>query len=447
MSTPAARELLALTQPAGRRRGAMEIYVTSFAVLLVAAALGSLASSAVPAAVSSPAALTTLGSGLTIMATLTSLMGGWLTGPLHTTPELAAWLLASPVDRADLLRPQLLRQLVLALLVGLAGTVLLHLATGTAGPWLVSLVLAPPCGWLLAASSQAWTARGTRSKLVGAVGVVVLLILTRILPAAATLALLAGLCASCGWFTWRHLGRLDRFSLATAGRRTDAMMGASLGARQVLMLDLVAARLQRGSRRLPSTGRGARAVARVDVSRVVFRYPALLLALLALDLLAIELPATAAPTLLLAGQTVLLAIALGGLRTVLASAGLHRSLLHSPVWLTAGAAALALSNAVLLGGATLLAGGSGVTTLLAVALLSLAAAVRLSSAPAPDFSTGLVMTEAGVLPVGALLGAARGWDLCLVGIVLVSLPVPPAVTVVGAGLALGLVVRRAARGQ
>ena len=57
------------------------------------------------------------------------------------------------------------------------------------------------------------------------------------------------------------------------------------------------------------------------------------------------------------------------------------------------------------------------------------------------------MTEAGVLPVGALLGAVRGWDLRLVGIVLVSLPILPAVTVVGAGLVLGLVVRRAARGQ
>lgn len=45
----------------------------------------------------------------------------------------------------------------------------------------------------------------------------------------------------------------------------------------------------------------------------------------------------------------------------------------------------------------------------AVATWCLTSALRLTTAPRPDFSTGLVMTEAGAVPLVALATGARGW--------------------------------------
>ena len=52
-----------------------------------------------------------------------------------------------------------------------------------------------------------------------------------------------------------------------------------------------------------------------------------------------------------------------------------------------------------------------VVTALVLNCAALLGAWRMATTASSDFSTGLVVTEAGVLPAGAMLTMMRGWDL------------------------------------
>lgn len=72
----------------------------------------------------------------------------------------------------------------------------------------------------------------------------------------------------------------------------------------------------------------------------------------------------------------------------------------------------------------------------AVGASGLAGALRWVSSSSPDFSGGIVMTDAGPVPVSALLSATAGFDVALVTAGLLLIGTPPVLCAALACLAL-----------
>lgn len=114
------------------------------------------------------------------------------------------------------------------------------------------------------------------------------------------------------------------------------------------------------------------------------------------------------------------ACCLTGLRRLLTSRGLSRMLPMSSSTLRLSLSTAGVGAAVLwsLGLAVLAVIADTDATLgpLLILWVALAAAVRWCGVHAPDYSTGLIVTDVGIIPLGALLASVHGWDLLLIGV-------------------------------
>lgn len=273
--TPSAGGLRVWVRRHRRRPGRdwAEWYYVTFAVVLVGSMAVSLARgidlpliACAPAASGCQVALELL--PLTWIAVASVLAGaiGSLVGPVAVTAATASWLLATPVDRTDLLSPQLDRLVLAGLVVGVLSGVAIWLITGS--PWWLG---ASASAAALALLSAALAQQGGLKHLVGSAAVTAVAwaasaVFILVEPGSATLVAL-GITAALmllAWRTWRHartgLGSLSRFRLAQQGRDRVGLAGAVSSADAGLLLDLVAPRLAAsGSRPILPRSVGRRA--------------------------------------------------------------------------------------------------------------------------------------------------------------------------------------------
>lgn len=376
--------------------------------------------------------------GLVCIATW---LGSSLLGPITAPDALAHWLLSSPIERGDLLGPTLTKVVTVAACAGFLMGLLAWAIIGGSPPWLAAAGTAAMLGALGAARVQL---RGgwVRLFLALAAGVAVLGAAAAVLPPAAVAGAAATACLLASWREWRlasaSLGDLSVASIAAATRTRSGVEGAMRGADTSMLFDVVAGRLSgRPMRqRLRAGGVGWAAIARASIAHLI-RRPWLLAVAFGVGLApALLLLASPSLGLALASLAALcaLSLALDQLRTTVRSAGLARAL---GVAHPAAMGALALPAGLVAGALTgvyaavLMVTG---TPALTAALLAWAAvgsgcagALLLSATAAPNFARGLVMTDVGPVPVGAIMGATAGIDCVAIAAVLFAVGAPPAV--------------------
>ena len=362
-----------------------------------------------------------------------------LLGPVFSPPAANAWLLSSPVDRGDLLRPGWSRTALLTLVaagVALVAPAVLGgfgLASGAAfvaagGATALACVAVAALSqvhehpaarrltWLLAAvlwsglSLSATQRLGSLPRVPVGAGVALALI-----PVGAALALTWRTRAAVGGLTRRVLGQTENLSPSLSG----ALSSVDLG----LMYDvLLARRWGRGAHVRARTGGplGWWALVHRDLLRVG-RTPQPYVVLAGLVLV----PYAAAEAG--AGRAVVLVTTLvgllggpamcSGLRVVVRSDSLARML---PI----GRQPLLLAHLVVPGTALVLFALATTWTLLptqpvdeavtvaaACGLASLAATVRWVTGKPPNYAAPMVSTPAGGVPTGVFSSVARGFDV------------------------------------
>ena len=231
-------------------------------------------------------------------------------------------------------------------------------------------------------------------------------------------------------------GRRDCGQRLGHARTRAGIAGAASSADAGLALDIAALNLGgtgSSSALTTTTHVGWRGVAGCEVRRLVRRSPRLLWGLPATIVAAAFIPIH--PTFGLATACVVLVPALGlmlsSLRAVRRSRGLARALgLGQGAQVSALTAGAALAAAAWVVACALLLVASGlpaVTALFlawAVGASGIAGALRWVSSSSPDFTGGIVMTDAGPVPVSGLLSATAGFDVAfaMAGALLVGVP-------------------------
>lgn len=377
-----------------------------------------------------------------------------LLGPIGVSAAEAWWMLAAPIDRAEALQPAFTKALVAALVAGLASAAVLYALTGAQPWWPIGCIgaclgaatvallrqqghrrrrLGPPA-MLGAAWLTGWLTAGSAGLvdplLAGAMGV-----------GLAYVALGLGVRTA-----WRGLGSLSRHDLVASGRTRGGLTGAIAGADSGLVYDIVLPRLLASgrARRLAGHGRGARSLAMLDALRLALRSPRVLLGLPASWALLWAATHAGLGTLggvaVLPGLLLLLSTPLSSFRLVVRSPGLARTFPWRP-----GALRAAASGAGLLASVVWIAGASLVVEPLLAGILGLTAfagAVRWLSSGSPDFSTRIVMTETGPVPIGAIGTALRGFDVVAAMAAALLLGVPVVWCAIGAGVLVVLTLVR-----
>jgi hypothetical protein len=410
-----------------RRLDAWDWYVVTFAVVMVGAMAVSFAAGMVFPLLKLPppqvpvvmaAVVTVLGAGTAVVS--------WLLGPVTVAAAEVWWILSGTVDRGQWLRHPLAKLVCLAALAGLVAAITVWALVGPGPGWSVALALAPLAVVLLMVLVQQHTT-GPRLVLV----VAGLLAVTLSAQPWVLVAALAAAVAAAGVLAWRGLGSMSSHDLLRTSRGAAALAGGAMGVDTGLELDLVARRTMRQPRRrIRGAGRGRRAVAWIDVQRVLARQPWLVLVGVALSDACCVAVTVAAPTL--APWTALLlmptlAALMSVRRLTVRSKGALRNLPSGRCWgmaTCAGAITVAVANSVVL---TALLVGAGVPAgwalgmAVTVSSSALSGAWRLALSTPPDFSSGLVMSDAGAIPLGALLKVVRGWDVVIATAALMSL--------------------------
>ncbi|HMQ66474.1 MAG TPA: DUF6297 family protein [Arachnia sp.] len=378
-----------------------------------------------------------------------------LLGPIATTAATASWVLATPLDRGDLLSPGLSRIVVVGVGIGLLSGVLLWVLAGGSPLWIAACTSTAVLAVLSAALAQqggGWhTLRAAVAIAAASWTMLGALSLTQVVGP----VLVAAVTTACAAFlAWRVAARvkvglagMSRFSLARHSQTRAGLAGAAAGADAGLVLDIAALNLggTRSSRALTTTRSGWPALAGYEVRRLARRSPQLLWGLPATIVAAAFIPIH--PTFGLATACVVLVPALGlmlsSLRAVLRSRGLARALglgRGAQVQALTVGAALAAATWIVACGLLLVVSGLPLLTasLLAwaVGASGLAGALRWVSSSSPDFSGGIVMTDAGPVPVSALLSATAGFDVALVTAGLLLIGTPPVLCAALACLAL-----------
>lgn len=377
------------------------------------------------------------------LALIPVVAGGWfvfgvLLGPLSADAASLCLLHRQPLSRSVLLSSA--RRRFLALAGGVGALLGLIVSVTLGGSTLIGLLYAQ-AGVLGALASERRQYRGSLSS---RDPVLCVLGLTVAATAAASLLFRP---AGAGWlflavaallvgslavlFLARYGGaRLDAMpirSLQIADSHRAAMSGVGLSLDFSSLLDLVYSRVPTATvphgPRITRLGWSGTALCEAWRS-IRCEYRAFIVANTAFGLLI-----ASAATGLIASPFFLVPLAmlastplLGGLRRVTVSAGLERHLPFSSlsirllfsvlaclvtwVWSIA-----AVTAAMALGSPTL------ALDLALYLWLGLAAACRLARTQPPDFARGLVMTELGVVPAGALITVFRGWDVALLGAV------------------------------
>ncbi|MEV6412345.1 DUF6297 family protein [Kribbella sp. NPDC051718] len=371
-------------------------------------------------------------------------------GPVSASRATAFWLLATPVDRASLLRPSYRLVVVVAAVVGagaaVIGWALFGAAWSTVGEAAVLttvLLLFTTCATVWAqqtARRSRWAIWIADGLLVAAAVPALLLALrrqptgtfeNRILPSNeisssgvdARLLVIGALALVVAVVlvvvTGRTLGRLSARTTVAGGDLLAGLAGAAITLDVSLLADVVAGRHWRLKGRLRSRrGRGSNAMAMIHRELLrVLRWPRRLVIAFAL----LVVPYAVAGT----GYDVLVPIAAGlagfgavrplmdGLRSVCRSAGLVRALglelRELRVIMSVVPGGLAVIWATLAEPAL---GSPSVAFAVAAGMLT--GAVRQASARPPSYSGPLVASPMGAIPPGLFSTPMRGFDLLLI---------------------------------
>ncbi|TCN42717.1 hypothetical protein EV644_102648 [Kribbella orskensis] len=368
-------------------------------------------------------------------------------GPVSASRATGFWLLATPVDRASLLRPSYRLVMVGAVVVGalaaVVGWALFGTNWSTVGEAAVLTTVVLLCTACVTVWAQQTAARSRRALWV-ADGLLVLAAVPALLLAirpreeAAVTSTLVDLnngsaqirlvvisaiavlvAVALVVFTSRTLNNLSRQSVVAGGELLAGIAGAAITLDVSLLADVVAGRHWRQVGRVKSRrGRGSRGVAMIHREFVrVLRWPRRLVIGFAL----LVVPYAVAGT----GYDVLVPIAAGlagfiavrplmdGLRSVCRSIGLVRALgmdlRELRVIMSVAPGAFAALWAAL---ATPALGSPAVAFAVAAGMLT--GAVRQASARPPSYSGPLVASPMGAIPPGLFSTPIRGFDLLLV---------------------------------
>lgn len=368
-----------------RRWDATDWYMALFGPLMLGAALWtSLAGVRLPILSVSWGAVWVLGLGLLALG-----VARW-NGPLAASAATTFWLLQAPLDRDELFTGSRRRALGWGAGSAVLGGVMLGLATMS---WPVGVL----AGFVMVAA------------------VIVAL---------------------------RRQELLVR-PLRRAQSRRDLVRGTLTSGDSGLAVDLLVRHRLDGTtptRRLRPSGAGLTSLLTLESRRMRSRlrlWPAWAAVLLA-GLATLAVPGVHVAVLGVACFALWLS-SLGSVRMLASASGLARLFPQRGWRLRLALVTPHLLMALLLGGllavGVLVVSGARVSALapLAVVLVALAAAIRWTSIQTPDHSTGIVMTESGPVPLGAMLTAARGADLLVIGLAVVA-SLPP---VVGLCAAMG----------
>ncbi len=374
-------------------------------------------------------------------------------GPVSASRATAFWLLATPVDRAALLRPSYRLVVTAAALVGalaaVVGWALFGAAWSTVGEAAVLttvLLLFTTCATVWAqqsATRSRWALHIADALLIIAAVPALLLAFRQNQPSSQTAGvaitpfngeagflaldlrllvigvLALAVAAVLVFLTARTLDRLSRQTVVAGGDLLAGLAGAAITLDVSLLADVVAGRHWRLKGRLKSRrGRGSRAIALIHREFLrVLRWPRRLVIAFAL----LIVPYAVAGT----GYDVLVPIAAGlagfgavrplmdGLRSVCRSIGLVRALgmelreLRVIMSVVPGGFAVvwaALAEPALGSPAVAFAVAAGILT----------GAVRQASARPPSYSGPLVASPMGAIPPGLFSTPMRGFDLLLI---------------------------------
>ena len=414
---------------------------------------------------------------ITAMIAVT-LVAGRAVGPVQVSPAEGSWLLATPVDRAAVLRPRLgLVTVVTALCAAVAGSVASTLA-GFGAP-AIGLVAAAAtasgiAAAMFAALVQPHDGRVTQV-LTWSLGVATWIALVLIAadavpsaPASAPWAITTG--AAVTGAIWvgavlllvasaRNLSRLHHNRLVPGGALLSSLSGALAGLDLTMMYDILIAQkwLVRATVKPARSGpKGPWALVWRDVIRLRRSAPSLAIlaaaAVVPYLVVAVDLGTLA----VLAGALTLFATGVplcSALRTTTRNLGLVRCFPMPPE--TVRAACLVVP-AVLTGvwslvtlpaihSATSATWGASLMIAVAMAATALAAMARWILAPPPSYAQGLVASPAGGIPPGLAFSLLRGFDV----LILATAPILISPTSTGAVISLllatgvlGIVVRR-----
>lgn len=457
-------------QRRARRRGWADWYYLGFAIVVIAAMAGSFLNGVqLPLWQCAPDAVSCL-AGLTLLPllwTAATVVGvsslASLLGPLAVSAAEGAFLLSLPVDRAELLTPEVRRVVLVGLAVGLVSGVLLWLATAHSPVWIIGCGLAGSLAVLAAVLAQqaGWTSLWRLGVgALGALAVPATLELVGLAPPPAVALLAAVALSLLTWRCWTRvrsgLATMTRWSLVRQGQLRASLAGAVSTADTNLVLDVVGLRLVGSPGRPLLVNARTRwgALAGLEVNRLIRRSPRLLIGVAIATVFSANAPA--APSMVLAIAAIALVPALGllltSLRKVTLAPGLRRAIGLAPlaqVTALAAGAVLAVVGWVAWSSALLLAGGLPLSSALLLAgsagVAGLAGALRRIAVPAPDFTSGFVLTEAGALPVSALMTAASGFGTTLLISVMVLTDTSPVACALAALLALLWSIRAATR--
>lgn len=380
-------------------------------------------------------------------------------GPISASRATGFWLLATPVDRASLLRPSYRLVVVASAAVGapaaVVGWALFGAAWSTVGEAAVltiALLICTACVTIWAQQSPVrsrWALRVADGLLVLA-AVPALILATRpqnatkgsgatatatfyfsqlppesdslltynqgrfVVVAAFALLVTAALVV----ITAQSLGRLSRLSVVAGGELLAGMAGAAITLDVSLLADIVAARRWRQVGRVKSRrGRSSHVPALVHRELLrVLRWPRRLVIGLALLVVPYAVAGTGYDVLvpLVAGLACFTAVRplMDGLRSVSRSPGLVRALGMDLRDLRVAMSVVPGGFAVLWSVLALPALGHP-SVAFAVAAGALSGVVRQASAKPPSYNGALVATPMGAVPPGLFSQPLRGFDLLL----------------------------------
>lgn len=365
-----------------------------------------------------------------------------LFGPAHASPATASWLLAAPLDRADLLRPRLLALsgvlvLVAAVISAVVATLVGFVVAGIVAYALSVLLVVLACVGLavLSQAGRPLVGRAVTWTLAVAVWAVLLLVALDDAPvldnpkvgatwiAVLVVVLLLALAATVQ--AVRRLGRLTRHDLAPGGRMAPGLSGALATLDLALLYDVLLSRRWAGHESVRSRRggpSGAMALVRADWIRLR-RSPQTLVVVAA----AVVVPYAAATLGL--GRAQPLAVSLTGFLTGLGLCTALRVVTRTPSLLRAMPFPVSTTRATMLAvpGVALLLFGLACTPTLhasmdlewetavwmgaACGASAVAAAVRWVTGRPPDYSRPLVSTPAGGVPTNLYGSVLRGFDI------------------------------------
>jgi hypothetical protein len=407
-----------------------------------------------------------------------TMAAGRAVGPVQVSPAEGSWLLATPVDRAAVLRPRLgLVAAVTALCAAVVGSVASTLAgfdlpaIGLVAAAATASGIAAAMFAALAQPRDGWATRVLTWTVGGATWVALVLIAASVVPAApASAPWTTTTGAAVTAATWvgalallvagaRSLPRIHRNRLVPGGALLASLSGALAGLDLTMIYDILVAQkwLKRSTVKPVRSGpKGPWALVWRDVVRLRRSAPSL----------AILAGAAVVPYLVLAvdlGTLVVLAGALAlfvtgvplcsALRTTSRNPGLVRCFPMSPI--TVRAACLVVPAAVTVlwslaalpavHAATAATWPASVLIAMGMAMSGLTAMARWLLAPPPNYAQALLSSPAGGIPPGLALSLLRGFDV----LVLATAPILISPTSTGAIVSLllaagvlGVVVRR-----